>query len=292
MFHIALIVNPFASSVSESVLRAVEEKLVALAPVEIWLTERRGHATEIAAFSAADAIVVFGGDGVANEVLNGVGRDVPIGFLPGGGTNVLARALGAPRDPVRAAERLDLNRTRRITLGRANDRRFAFSCGVGFDAAAVRRVDSLGRASDGRRPGDVAFAWQIARTLAAESFRLEPTLEVVGLGRAAAALIANGDPYTYAGGIALHVAPEAEFELGVDVVAPVELTPRLLPRFARYVLRGDGQQRDRHILYAHDRDRIEVICDRPLPLQADGEDLGDVERLVVEAERDAVTVLA
>ncbi len=291
MFHITLVVNPFASRVSEPVLRAVEGQLTRLAPVETWLTERPGHATEIVQASQAGAIVVFGGDGAANEVVNGLARDVPLAFLPGGGTNVLARALGLPRDPIEAAGRLDLGRTRRISVGRANGRRFAFSCGVGFDAAAVRRVDSLGRASDGRRPGDVAFAWQLARALAAESFHLEPSLEIAGLGRAATAFIANGDPYSYAGRVPLHVAPEARFELGVDVVAPVRVTPALLPRFARYVLRGDGQQRDGRILYARDRDRVEISCDRPLPLQADGEDLGDVEHLVVEVEREALTVL-
>jgi diacylglycerol kinase family enzyme len=47
----------------------------------------------------------------------------------------------------------------------------------------------------------------------------------------------------------------------------------------------------RELLYAHDADRLEVVCDRPLPLQADGEDLGDVEHALFEAERDAVTVL-
>ena len=42
------------------------------------------------------------------------------------------------------------------------------------------------------------------------------------------------------------------------------------------------------MLYAHDADRIEIVCDRPMPLQVDGEDLGDVERSDFEAERDAV----
>ena len=58
----------------------------------------------------------------------------------------------------------------------------------------------------------------------------------------------------------------------------------------RYVVRGKGQQAAADVLYAHDVDRIEIVCDRPLPLQADGEDLGDVERVVFEAERDAIDV--
>ena len=71
----------------------------------------------------------------------------------------------------------------------------------------------------------------------------------------------------------------------------MRLTPRALPRFAAYVARGKGQESARDVLYAHDVDRIEIRCDRPLPLQVDGEDLGDVDRVVFEAERDAVTVL-
>jgi diacylglycerol kinase family enzyme len=155
----------------------------------------------------------------------------------------------------------------------------------------VRRVDALGRRADGRRPGGLAFATQAVRLLVARRGRLEPALEVVRLGRAAFALVANADPYTYAGPVALHVAPAARFELGVDVVAPVELTAARIPRLLAYAVRGRGQERARDVLYAHDLDELEVRCDRPLPLQADGEDLGDVDHAVFEAERDAVAVL-
>ena len=64
-----------------------------------------------------------------------------------------------------------------------------------------------------------------------------------------------------------------------------------VPRLLRYVLTGSGQARSRELLYGHDLDRIEIACDRPLPLQADGEDLGDVEHAVFEAERGALAVL-
>ena len=105
------------------------------------------------------------------------------------------------------------------------------------------------------------------------------------------AFVANCDPYTYAGRVPLHVAPRARFELGLDVVAPVALTAAALPRFVAYAVRGKGQTAASDILEGHDLDRIEIACDRPLPLQADGEDLGDVEHVVFEAERDAVGVL-
>src|SRR5207245_1248383 len=155
------------------------------------------------------AILVFSGDGGFNEALNGLRADVPIGFLPGGGTSVLPRALGLPADPVDAAtqlaEAIEQNRTRRITVGRVNGRRFAFSAGVGLDAAAVRRVDEMGRARDGKRPGDLAFALAVVRVLAANRGHLEPALEIEGLGRAAFAFVANGTPYTYAKGLPLPI---------------------------------------------------------------------------------------
>jgi len=294
--RITLIVNPFATNVTERRLRAVEAALARAGTVETRLTERRGHATELAAEAVghSDAIVVFGGDGVANEALNGMHDGVPFGSLPGGGTSVFPRALGLPRDPALAAERLAAaiagGEPRRISVGRvAGGRRFLFSAGIGVDAATVRRVDALGRARDGRRPGDVTFTYELMRVLAANRFHVEPALEVAGLGRAAAALVANCDPYTYAGLAPLHFAPDARFELGLDVVAPTRITPRAVPRILGSVLRG---VHDRDLLYAHDVDRVEVTCDRPLPLQVDGEDLGDVEHAVFECERDSVSVLA
>ena len=292
---VTLIVNPFASGVSERRMQAVEEELGRVADVRTVLTERGGHGIELAAAAGGDALVVFSGDGGFNEVLNGLREPLPLGLLPGGGTNVLARALGLPRDPLAAArqvaEALGAGRMRTVSLGRVNGRRFGFAAGVGFDAELVRRVDALGRREDGKRPGDLAFIRIATGLLSERRGRFEPLLEVEGLGRAAFALVANGDPYSYAGSLELHVAPEARFELGLDVVAPREVRAATLPRLLRYVLRGRGQTGAKDVLYGHDLDRIEIACDRPLPLQVDGEDLGDVEHALFEAERGAVRIL-
>lgn len=284
-----LIVNPMASAVDDARIAAVEREL---RPAATIVTERKGHATELARDVHEGPVWVFGGDGTFNEVLNGIAPDVPAGFVPGGGTSVLPRALGLPRDPVRAARALAVGRERRIALGRVNGRRFAFSAGIGLDAELVRRVDALGRSATGKRPGDVKFALTALRFLAERRVRFDPELEIAGLGRAAFALVANCDPYTYLGRLPLRVAPEAEFELGLDVLAPVRLRARMLPRIVAYLLVTHGQTRARDILYAHDQDRIEIRCDRPLPLQADGEDLGDVTEAGFEAERGAAIVLA
>jgi diacylglycerol kinase family enzyme len=291
--RILLIANPFATNVTPERIEAVAVRLARAGEVLVELTQRPQHATELAGALDADALVVYSGDGGYNEVLNGLAADVPVGFLPGGGTSVLSRALGLPHDPVAAAERvaesLAVGRTRRITLGRVNGRRFAFAAGIGVDAGAVRRVDELGRREDGRRPGDLAFALAVVRVLAAERMHIEPKLEVKGFGRAASVFVANGAPYTYARGVPVPIAPDADFELGLDLVAPVRIRRRSLVRLAFEILTGHGRA---GLLYAHDEDAFEVVCDEPLPLQVDGEDLGDVDRAVFEAQRSAVAVLA
>jgi diacylglycerol kinase family enzyme len=272
----ALVVNPFASGVTEAKLAAVQAALPA--DTETFLTQARGDAVDIAAEVSrrAEAIYVFSGDGTYNEVLNGLRADVPLGFVPGGGTSVLPRALGLPRDPVRAAARIRLGNPRRISLGRINGRLFAFNAGIGLDAELVRRVDGLGRREDGRRPGDLAFGMAVARALAERRLRYPESLEVEGLGRAAFALVANCSPYTYAGRVGLRFAPNATFEGGLDVVAPVAVRGRPRAGFA---------------LLGHDLDRIVIRCDVPLPAQVDGEDIGDIDEAEVVAERDRLTVL-
>ena len=294
--NVALVVNPFATQVSSKRLASVREELGRVAELEVVLTERPGHATELVTEvgrGGAEAVVVFSGDGGFNEALNGLESDVPIGFLPGGGTSVLSRALGLPRDSVAAARQvadaLAVGRTRRISLGRVNGRRFAFGSGIGLDAAMVRRVDDLGRGDDGKRPGDLAFAVALVRVLAARHGRVETELEIDGLGRAGAVFVANGSPYTYAGRLPLPIVREATFEQGLGLVAPVTVAPATLPFAVVRVL--SGRVRGKRFLRGHDLDRIEVHCDGPLPLHADGEDLGDVEHAVFEAERDAVAVL-
>lgn len=285
--RLALIVNPRASRVTEELVARVQR---VLRPAATLRTERRGHARELAAEASAafDAVVVYSGDGSYNEVLNGLARDVPVGFLPGGGTSVLPRALGLPRDPVEAARLLGAGRTRRISLGRANGRRFAFSAGIGFDAEVVRRGDALGRGPAGERPGDATYLAMVLRLLAEQRFRLDPALDVRGSGRAAFAVVVNGDPYTYVGALPVRAARGASFEDGLDLVAPCRVTPARLPRLLAYLA---GAPRPPWLLRGHDLDRVELVCDRPLPLQVDGEDLGDVDRLLCTCERAAVAVL-
>jgi diacylglycerol kinase family enzyme len=276
--NVTLIVNPFASRVTEERVRALEGRLDV---VETLLTERRGHATELAAAAAGEAVFVFGGDGVVNEVLNGLPAGKPMGLIAGGYTNVLARALDVPADPAKAV------RERRISVGRANGRRFGFSAGIGVDSEAVRELETRRRA-DGRRRGDLAYAGVIAGRLV-KGF--EPRLEIDGLGRAALLFVSNDAVFTYAGPRPFRFSPEARFELGLDVVAPERAGMLTAVRYAGRLLTGRGLVGLPGVLHAHDVDSIRVVCDEPLPLEADGEDLGDVTEVHFEAERDAVDVL-
>ena len=294
MKRAVLIVNPQASRVTEEGIAAVEQTLMRSAYVRTVRTERARHAMYLARGAEdADALVVFSGDGGFNEVLNGVDRDdLPVGFIPGGGTSVLPRALGLPRDPVEAAaqiaDAMESDRTRRISTARVNGRRFAFSSGIGLDAEAVRRIDERGRTAEGKRPGDLAFISTFAQMLFERRGRFDPVLEIEGYGRAALVLVSNVNPYTFLKALAIQVAPDAMFERGLDFLAPVSLTPRTLPPLLFALATGRPA---RNALRGHDLDRIEIRCDHPLPLQADGEDLGDVTEAHFEAERRAIQVL-
>jgi diacylglycerol kinase family enzyme len=294
--RIALIVNGKATRVTEPRVAGVEEALSRVGTVDTFQTRAPRDAITLAreACDKADAIVVFSGDGGYNEVLNGLERDIPIGFVPGGGTSVLPRALGLPRDPIAAAtqiaQAIQESRERRISLGSVNGYRFAFEAGIGLDAEVVRRVDRLGRDETGRRPGDSAFVRSFLAVIRERRRDIDPVLEVRDLGRAAFVVVCNGDPSTFAGPVPLRFAPAARFELGLDLTAPVRLRRRSIARLAMTVLAGHVP-RATDALYGHNLDRIEIVCDEPQPLHADGEDLGDVTSAVFECQRSAISVL-
>ena len=152
----------------------------------------------------------------------------------------------------------------------------------------MRRIDERGRSPQGRRPGDLAFLGAFARLIFERRGRFDPVLDVVGYGRAALVLVSNVRPYSFLRALAIQAAPEAVFEEGLDFLAPRSLTPRTLPPLLFALATGRPA---RNAYRGHDLDRLEVRCDAPLPLQADGEDLGDVTEAVFEAERRAISVL-
>jgi diacylglycerol kinase family enzyme len=265
-----LTVNPNASRVTEERIAEVVDRF---RPVEVLRTEHRGHATDLAREAESGQVWVLGGDGLVNEVLNGIRPDTVLGVIPAGGSNVLARAVGSGMH--------------RISTGRVNGRRFAFAAGIGVDSEVVREMETEQRPRSGRRSSDLAYARAVARRLLHGS---EPRLEVVGLGRAASAFVSNGPVFTYAGPLPLRFAPAARFELGLDFVAPERISSATLALLVPRLLFGRGLAGAPGVLSGHDLDHIEIRCDVPLPLEADGEDLGDVTGAVFEAERDALAV--
>src|SRR4051795_8944835 len=145
-----VIVNPYATTVSDRLKNLVVYALRGRYDVEAVDTEGRGHATELcreAAHEGYDVVVAFGGDGTVNEAVNGLaGSGTPLTCLPGGSTNVYCRVLGIPAEIVDATEHLlslaDDWRPRDVDLGTVNDRAFTFSSGLGLDASVVQRVDA------------------------------------------------------------------------------------------------------------------------------------------------------
>ena len=275
----SLIVNPYASRVTEERVRLVEERLGA---VETLLTERRGHATELAASSVGDAVFVLGGDGVVNEVVNGLPPGRPLGVIAGGHTNVFARAIGAPEDPAAALDRVQLPDRLRVDADPGGK-----SKSPPVDPPQRDPARGL-RGRDGRRPGDLAYARVVARRLLSG---YEQRLDLEGLGRAALVFVSNHAVFSYAGPVPLRFSPEARFELGLDVTAPERAGRATAMRLAGRLSVGRGIAGAPGVLTLHDADRVVVRCDEPLPLQADGEDLGDVTEAVFEAERNAIDVL-
>src|SRR3712207_332858 len=169
-----VIVNPYATTVSERLKNLVVYALGARYAVDAVETEARQHATELCREAGAaryDVVVAFGGDGTVNEAANGLaGGETPLTCLPGGSTNVFCRTLGIPGDVVDATEHLlaiaDDFRPRRVDLGRVEHRLFAYASGVGLDASVVERVDSNPALK--RRFGEYYYTWASVSTRSEE----------------------------------------------------------------------------------------------------------------------------
>ena len=145
-----MIINPYATTVSDRLRNLVVSALASRYDVEAVETRARGHATELVAPAADgdyDVVVAFGGDGTVNEIANGLaGSPTPLTPLPGGSANVFCKLLGIPSDIVDATAHLlalaDHWQPREVDLGFVAGRHYAFSAGVGIDASVVRQVDA------------------------------------------------------------------------------------------------------------------------------------------------------
>src|ERR1700733_8927513 len=178
-----IIVNPYATTVSDRLRNLVVYALQGRYEVDAVDTEAQGHATELcreAAHEGYDVVVAFGGDGTVNEAANGLlGSSTPLTCLPGGSANVFRKMLGIPGELVDATEHLlamaDDWRPRKVDLGVVNGRCFTFASGLGVDASVVERVDSNPKLK--ARFGPYYFTWAAVSTFTRRYLVNPPQME-------------------------------------------------------------------------------------------------------------------
>lgn len=306
-----LIVNPYATTVSDRLKNLVVYALQGRYEVETVSTEAQNHATEIGREvrdHGYDIVVAFGGDGTLNEVANGLaGTDVPVSMLPGGSTNVVCRTLGIPNDVVDATEHLlaltDEWAPRRIDLGMAGDRYFVFSCGVGLDATVVKRVDAHPRLKS--RAGPYYYSWAAISALYRQYLVNPVRLRVEADGKAVegiTALAQNSDPFTYFASRPIRVCEGIEIDdgtlsLGILKRAAQRDMPTLIPRFF-----SEKRPAARHRQIEHFDGIVEATIAsisetrdgtiRPFPVQVDGDYIGEQTRVELRVAPRALTVVA
>lgn len=285
-----LIVNSAASSVTGRRRVVIHKALSADHEVKAAETVRRGHATRLARAAAsenADLVVVLGGDGTLNEAANGlVGTDTALAALPGGSTNVFARIIGVPDDPVEAVgqllDALERDSITEIGLGVVDGRYFLFHCGIGFDAAVVELVESRGPWK--RWAGHPLFIYAAISTWAQRAIRQRAPMRLVdtdgdGFAEGRMTIVLNANPYTYLGGRGLDLLPAKTLNEPLATVTLKSLSlRRMLPLAVRAIGAGDVRGVAGAAVHTGLRD-FTVSADPPVPYQLDGDHLGSSPRL-------------
>src|SRR3954453_19936926 len=279
-----IIVNPYATTVSDRLRNLVVYALQGRYEVTAIDTERRGHATELcreAADEGYDVVVAFGGDGTVNEVANGLaGSNTPLTCLPGGSANVYCKQLGIPGEIVDATEHLlrmaDDFRPRKVDVGVVNGRLFCFSSGMGLDADVVRRVDARPRLK--ARYGPWWFTYAAVTTFNARYIVRPRRLGLEAGGekiQGVTAIVQNGDPFTYFKDRPIEVAEGAELDDGTLSAAVLErANPLDMPTVIWRVFSPRSHVvRHRRVTGLHDLDGLVVrsLDAPPLPLQVYGD---------------------
>jgi diacylglycerol kinase family enzyme len=300
-----LVVNPKATTTSERSRDVLVRALRSEVDLDVAYTRRRGHAVGLsrqAAQDGFDVVVTLGGDGTVNEAVNGLmSADAPrpaLAVVPGGSTNVFARALGLPKEWTEATgvilEALREGRRRTVGLGLADDRYFTFCAGLGLDAAVIRRVEQA------RRRGRISSPGLYLRATVSQFFiggeRRQPPIALERPGEPpildlSTAIIQNTAPWTYLGDRPLNPNPAAAFDLGLDVMA---LRALRVPSTTRTVLQMLSHTADPHgkqVLRLHDVTEFTLRAARPQPFQLDGDYLGERDKVRFTAVAEALRVV-
>jgi diacylglycerol kinase family enzyme len=305
-----IIVNPYATTVSDRLKNLVVYALRGRYEVDAIDTNARGHATELsreAAREGYDVVVAFGGDGTVNEAANGIaGSNTPLCCLPGGRANVYCRMLGIPNDVVDATEHVLLMaddwRPRRVDLGTLNDRVFVFSAGAGLDASVVEQVDAHPRLK--ARYGEWYYTWMGIRTFTRRYLLHPPRLEAwVGADGFAedaipgvTVIVQNAAPYTYFGSRPVEMAEGATLNSGdlagvlLDRARPIDV-PTVLARALSRKLRL-SRHRHVHPFSGITELRVSTRDERPLPLQVDGDYIGEAHEAVFGVRPNGIAVVS
>jgi len=302
-----VIVNPYATTVSDRLKNLVVYALQGRYDVEAIDTQARDHATELtrqAAREGYDVVVAFGGDGTVNEAANGLaGTDTPVTCLPGGATNVFARTLGIPGDVVDATEHLlriaDDFQPRRVDTGLVNGRHFVFASGVGLDASVVERVDAHPKRK--AKFGEWYFTYAAVASFNRKYLFNPPRMVVEpDSGQSSGAvtvIVQNSDPFTYFGTRPIRVTRGAGLDTGRLGLAALRRAsvldmPTLIPR----IFSGHSETLLRH-RQVTDFDPVEGVTvstadGRPLPVEVDGDFIGDFEQVRYEIAPRSLAVVA
>jgi diacylglycerol kinase family enzyme len=307
-----IIVNPYATTVSDRLRNLVVYALQGRYEVEAVQTQAQNHATELAHDAREggyDVVVSFGGDGTLNEVANGLaGTDMPMAVLPGGSANVVARSLGIANDVVDATEHLlslaDRWEPRKIDLGRVDERRFVFACGAGIDATVVKRVDSHPRLK--AKAGPWYYSWAgvsaFTRRYLVNPVRLRVTIGESEPVEGVTAITQNSDPFTYFSTKPVYVnegiaIDDGTLSMAVLKRAAMRDMPTLLPRLFS---QKSPAVRHRQIVGFQDvtAATIESISEdrsgapRSFQLQVDGDYIGERTRVELGVDPGALTIIA
>jgi len=268
-----IIVNPYATTVSDRLKNLVVYALRGRYEVDAIDTNARGHATELsreAAREGYDVVVAFGGDGTVNEAANGlVGSNTPLTCLPGGRANVYCRMLGIPTDVVDATEHLllmaDEWRPQRADIGSVNDRAFLFSAGVGLDASVVERVDAHPHLK--ARFGEWYYTTMALRTFTQRYLLHPPRLETqVGEEVIAGVTVIVQNAALHSGDLAGVV---------LDRAWPTDVPTIIVRALSRHL--KVSRHHHVHPFSGAERLRVRTLDERPLPLQVDGDYIGEVD---------------